>query len=58
MVIHTIINEYDLLWGGQPAQEIDAAENLPADTGYICTDASALTGFTKLPDLREENNFQ
>ncbi|MBQ2823205.1 MAG: hypothetical protein IJF18_01340 [Oscillospiraceae bacterium] len=54
MVIHTIINEYDLLYA-QTLQE----KELPfkADRPAVCVDLAALTAYTALPDLRKGTNL-
>lgn len=53
MVIHTIINEYDLLYA-QTLQE----KELPfkADHPAECVNLAALTAYTALPDLRKGTN--
>ena len=50
MVIHTVVNEYDLLYAHQ--QETAYAEKkLSADE--VRTDMAAYKNYTKLPDIRK-----
>ena len=50
MVIHTIINEYDLLYA-QTLQEKELT--FKSDYPGECVNLAALTAYTALPDLRK-----
>ena len=50
MVIHTVVNEYDLLYAHQ--QETAYAEKKPS-ADEVCTDTAAYKNYTKLPDIRK-----
>ena len=51
MVIHTVINEYDLLY----AQEREAAYASAEISDNAHTDTAAYTVSTRLPDIRKGN---
>ncbi|MGN1137740.1 MAG: hypothetical protein ACI4SF_16160 [Oscillospiraceae bacterium] len=59
MVIHTIIDEYDLLY----AQEREAAYAVSADCGVECGCVSSLSvhplfaDYTRLPEINDNGGF-
>ncbi|MGN0604657.1 MAG: hypothetical protein ACI4I2_11845 [Oscillospiraceae bacterium] len=59
MVIHTIIDEYDLLY----AQEREAAYAVSADCGVECGCVFSLSAyplsadFTRLPEIKDNGGF-